>query len=1138
MSPRSGYSFLIFLFSWLISSPSVAAGACESWVAKIVSIQGHVDVIRTGKTRWQHVNLDETFCAGDSVRIEARSRAAIFLSNQTLLRLDEGTTITFNEIKPAEPSWLEILKGAVYFITRVPRTLKIKTPFVNAAAEGTEFVISVTSTEAEIWVFEGHVSLKNSFGGLNLANGQGAIVKAGKPPVRRILVRPKDAVRWTLYYPPIIDYRKVSFPTEQGMQIGQEVLALYRANNVPDAISRLETLPPESREANYFTLRAGLLLSVGRVDQAQPDIERALALDSVKGTAIALQSIIALAKNENDSAFDLAKSAADLEPRSSVPRVALSYAYQARFEIEKALQSIKEAVELAPDDALVWARLAELELSLGYLDRALAAARKASELDPHLERTQTILGFALLTQINIDEAQSSFERAIKLDSSAPLARLGLGLTKIRRGNLDDGTNEIEISASLDPDNSLIRSYLGKAYFEQKRTELAATEFAIAKELDPKDPTPHFYNAILKQTTNRPVEALRDLQRSIELNDNRAVYRSRLLLDNDLAARSASLGRIYSDLDFEQLALVEGWKSVNTDPGNYSAHRLLADSYAALPRHEIARVSELLQSQLLQPINITPIQPQLAESNLFILEGSGPGFPSFNEFNPLFTRNRLALQASGVFGNNDTFGDELVQSGLWNKYSYSLGQFHFETDGFRENNDVKQDLYNVFFQSNISPKSSIQAEFRYTDTDQGDINSRNGPDPLFFGLRRNTDSKSLRFGYHYSASPNSDLVASVILQKRRDASRQNFLVPTSRGDVNIEQTNSSDNESYSAELQYLPRIGDFNIVAGLGRYDLNREQDTREFRTLGGIPLQRQISPQKNEFDLDHNNIYAYSQLKFPDSLTWTAGISADIFDDNRSADLDRDQVNPKFGIVWNIVQSSIFRAAGFRVLKRTLVANQTIEPTQVAGFNQFFDDPNGTESWRYGFAFDQKFSLNWFGGVELTFRDLEVPLQRNQTTFLDEKRDEQLHRAYLYWTPNDRFAISAEYILERLSRDFDPGFASTDNPNLIKTHRAPLGIAYFDPNGVFATLKATYVDQDAEFPNIQGTADEFSDSFYVIDTSIGYRLPNRWGVLSLDVKNLLDENFRFQDNTGLEQDPQLPLFQPERSIVFRFTLSI
>ena len=82
--------------------------------------------------------------------------------------------------------------------------------------------------------------------------------------------------------------------------------------------------------------------------------------------------------------------------------------------------------------------------------------------------------------------------------------------------------ETEIAASLDPNNSLFRSYLGKAYYEEKRGKTASTQFSMAKELDPNDPTPWFYDAILKQSVNRPVEALHDLQKSISLNDNRAV----------------------------------------------------------------------------------------------------------------------------------------------------------------------------------------------------------------------------------------------------------------------------------------------------------------------------------------------------------------------------------------------------------------------------------------------------------------------------------------------------------------------------------------------------------------------------------------------------------------------------------------
>jgi hypothetical protein len=112
-----------------------------------------------------------------------------------------------------------------------------------------------------------------------------------------------------------------------------------------------------------------------------------------------------------------------------------------------------------------------------------------------------------------------------------------------------------------PLNALIRNYLGKAYFDEKRGPLDETQFEIVKSLDPKDPTSWFYNAVRKRTLNRPVAALQDLQKSIELNNNRADYRSQFLLDEDLAARSASLNRIYSNLDFEAIALRSGGNSL-------------------------------------------------------------------------------------------------------------------------------------------------------------------------------------------------------------------------------------------------------------------------------------------------------------------------------------------------------------------------------------------------------------------------------------------------------------------------------------------------------------------------------------------------------------------------------------------------
>jgi tetratricopeptide (TPR) repeat protein len=936
------------------------------------------------------------------------------------------------------------------------------------------------------------------------------------------VVRPRDAVQWALYYPPIMDYRPVDFPSgpPTGWQaMVRKSIEFYREGKLAKAFWSLEGAPESIRDPRFFAYRVALLLSVGRVDEASVDIERALNLDPHNSYAVALQSIIAVVQNEKDRALDLARKAVELESRSSVARVSLSYAQQAHFDLQGALVSLQEAVKLDPENALAWARLAELYLSVGDLDKAAEAARKAVVLNPNLARTQTVLGFALITRIKVEDANKAFKKAIELDSSAPLPRLGLGLAKIRDGDLKAGRVEIEIAGSLDPNNSLIRSYLGKAYFDEKRDKLASDQFALAKELDPLDPTSWFYNAVRKQTTNRPVEALQDLQKSIELNDNRAIYRSRLLLDQDLAARSASLGRIYHDLGFQQLALVEGWKSVNTDPSNYSAHRFLADTYSALPRHEIAKVSELLQSQLLQPLNITPVQPQLAESNLFILEGAGPADSSFNEFNPLFLRNRFALQASGVVGENDTAGDELTQSTVWGKLSYSLGQFHYETDGFRENNDQEQDIYNVFAQGSLSHKTSIQAEFRYTDREKGDLPLRFNPENFSNTLRQEEEIHSIRLGLRYSFQPHSTLIASVIY---RCADFDTDVFPGF--DL------ATDDDGYMAEGQHLFSSERFHVTSGWGHFSADRK-DVSAMTIVPPPPFPPIFSMTTERSDISHTNFYLYSLINYPRNITWTLGGSADFFENI----VDRDQFNPKFGLTWNPFPQTTLRGAVFRTLKRTLISNQTIEPTQVAGFNQFFDDGEGTESWRYGIAVDQKFSGVLYGGLEYSRRDLEVPFEDfppppASPVVRRVDWEERLGRVYLYWTPHRWLALSAEYQYERLERDSE--FVGEDLFTRLKTHRVPLGISFFHPTGFSARLKATYVDQEGKFGDpVGGVILPGDDQFWVVDAAIGYRLPKRYGFITLEARNLFDEEFKFQDT-----DPANPRISPESLILARCTL--
>ena len=138
-------------------SSGVRAQSCEPAAASVVSVQGDVDVSDSDRAHWRDVQLNQVLCGGQQVRLMAKSRAVLQLPNETLIHLDEGSVFTLRAIEPDKPAWLDLLRGALHVIGRVPRALNIRTPFVNAGIEGTEFALRVDPAQAELWVYEGRV---------------------------------------------------------------------------------------------------------------------------------------------------------------------------------------------------------------------------------------------------------------------------------------------------------------------------------------------------------------------------------------------------------------------------------------------------------------------------------------------------------------------------------------------------------------------------------------------------------------------------------------------------------------------------------------------------------------------------------------------------------------------------------------------------------------------------------------------------------------------------------------------------------------------------------------------------------------------------------------------------------------------
>jgi TonB dependent receptor len=178
----------------------------------------------------------------------------------------------------------------------------------------------------------------------------------------------------------------------------------------------------------------------------------------------------------------------------------------------------------------------------------------------------------------------------------------------------------------------------------------------------------------------------------------------------------------------------------------------------------------------------------------------------------------------------------------------------------------------------------------------------------------------------------------------------------------------------------------------------------------------------------------------PRPVTWTFGFSYDHFE---QGDFDLKKPNPKFGVQWNITDDFLLRAAAFRTVKNALVVNQTIEPTQIAGFNQFFDDFNGTEAWRYGIGLDARLTAALYAGVEASRRDIDAPISFPETrTVRIQDWDEDSIGTYLYWAPHRQWALTMQYRYDWFKSDESP-----IAPQRINTHAVPLALRYFNPWG-------------------------------------------------------------------------------------------
>lgn len=1138
---------------------------------RVISIQGAVEVQRAGAAVASPAQTNQSLSAHDRIRTGQRSRALLRWSEDSTLRLADRTEVRI--LPPAQPGALydvDAAQGFFYFFHRgKPGDLRVINRLVTAAIQGTEFSCEVDPIDGttRIVMFDGAVELSNAFGTERITSGESAIVQPGQPPRRTAVLMGggrqqwlgqwRDLIQWCLYYPAVLDVDEAGLtPIEQ--QALAESLAAYRQGDLLQALEKYPAgrQPATAAETVYL---AALILSVGDVKQAEDQLRR-LDEASLPGRtdthlalADALRKLIASVK--------LQPWPGNAAPRLATEWMAESYQRQSQGGIDEAREAALAATKQAPRLGFAWARLAELEFSRGHTDAAMKALDQSLNLAPRNAQALSLKGFLLTARNHITAAMEWFNKAIAMDPALGNAWLGRGLCRIRRGDDGGGREDLLTAAALEPQRSLLRSYLGKAFAKGHEPKRALHELELAKNLDPADPTPWLYSALLNSDYHRINEGIRDLERSKELNDNRHIFRSRLLVEQDRAARRANLARLYADAGLTDVGVGEAGKAVAEDYGNYSAHLFLVNAYqesrSAAPygqRYETPAFSEYLLASLLGPADGRLLSQAVSQQ----------------EYSKLLDHDGLGIYSSTEYLSRGAWQQTGVQYGSLGNTSYAIEMDYLTDPGQARYANLETGTLSAKVKQRLTDKDSVLLHVYGTRWEGGDVAQRYDPDATDSRVHFKEDQPlNLLLGYHHEWSEASHTL--LLASRINDQSEQHLpsgsavFLATDGGDpqfsspTDLTRDYSREFTANSLELQQIQKLGSHTLILG-GRIQANQEDvHTTDSAlpgnlakgTIGGfynayfsaVPFY--FPRQEGSVDSDRFSLYAYDSWKITPEWLIFGGLAADwlhlprntiappVSEDQKNTS----QLSPRAGLLWQPRKGADFAFSYARSLTgQDLDQSLRLEPSQFAGLPSTFrtafpDSIVGGLSGESIDIFQAEGRLQFGRGTHLVLglQRLESGLNRQIGALTGElggdptrtQIDEQLTfvenslRFSLRQLVGDNFSLGASYQVAQAKLEqrykIDPAYCDGNGDCQSRyegvLHNLSFDFMAYHSTGFYGGAVATWrLQRDLVETEIPGALS--AEDFWQFDVYAGWRSRGRRVECQVALLNLTGQDYR------------------------------
>lgn len=282
---RNWVKYLGMIVPFLIWRSSIPAQLPPSKLEKqaenvVLTTENRVEARKSDADQWMPAAVGKVLRAKGPLRTGYQSRAALRLANQTILRLNQLSTLVIQPSRTEEKRCLlDLQKGAAYIYHRdIAVETEFRTPLDSAAIRGNELHLAVAKDGRTVMaLIDGEVKLSNAFGQTKLVSGEMDLVEPGGPPQRTAMLEVINLIQWALYYPAVLDLGDLELSPNE-TQILTNSLAAYRAGDILRAVSEYPTNRVIASVSERLYSAALLLAALDRGLELSPSNAQGLAL--------------------------------------------------------------------------------------------------------------------------------------------------------------------------------------------------------------------------------------------------------------------------------------------------------------------------------------------------------------------------------------------------------------------------------------------------------------------------------------------------------------------------------------------------------------------------------------------------------------------------------------------------------------------------------------------------------------------------------------------------------------------------------------------------------------------------------------------------------------------------------------------